>query len=73
VRIAGWVLVVLGALVAIPPLGLQLVWAIDETFGRNLHDPYRIVRMFCFVIAALGACVSGIGGLMVWVVRTKKP
>jgi hypothetical protein len=73
VRIAGWVLVVLGALVAIPALGLQLVWSIDALFRDGLNDPYGIVRMFCFVIAALGACVSGIGGLMVWVVRTKKP
>jgi hypothetical protein len=71
VRIAGWILVLIGAVLAIPPLSLQLVWAIEGLFGNHPLDPYGIVQVFCFVIAALGACVSGIGGLMVWVGRPK--
>jgi hypothetical protein len=73
VRIAGWLLVLFGAVVAIPPLSLRLFFAIEEVFRHRFHDEQGIVGMLCLLIAGLGTCVSGIGGLMVWVGRTGKP
>jgi hypothetical protein len=67
-RIAGWALVVLGAVMASPALAMLLIGTI-EGWGS---DPYRVVRIICFAVAAVGACVSGIGGLMAWVGRPEK-
>jgi hypothetical protein len=74
VRIAGLVLLVLGAVLAVPALSVPLVWGIEELFRPSpfLRDPYHLVRSLCFVVAALGACVAGLGALMVWVGRPEK-
>ena len=65
-------MVVFGAVVAIPPFSLALVIWIEEVFRHRFHDEQGIVTWLCLIAAALGACVCGIGGLMVWVGRPGK-
>ncbi|HEX6276519.1 MAG TPA: hypothetical protein VFZ53_25935 [Polyangiaceae bacterium] len=68
-RIAGWVLFVLGAVVAVPALSVPLVLTFEETFLHRWRDPYHLVFGLSLYVGALGACVAGIGGLMAWVGR----
>ena len=66
-RVVGWVLVVLGAVVAVPALSVPLTLTIEETFLHRWRDPYHFLFGLCLYAGAFGACVAGIGGLMAWV------